>query len=86
SDSCTRTDRIGATMVSQQRGEIRRYGDNKSKLQFWDVFLTKRHNILTKMRDMPDIEDKSMKNTKINYSKLYNTRGTTSSLWARRHQ
>ncbi|KAA6373906.1 MAG: hypothetical protein EZS28_030567 [Streblomastix strix] len=30
SDSCTRTDRIGATMVSQQRGEIRRQGDNKS--------------------------------------------------------
>ncbi|KAA6377215.1 MAG: hypothetical protein EZS28_027260 [Streblomastix strix] len=30
SDSYTRTDRIGATMVSQQRGEIRRYGDNKS--------------------------------------------------------
>ncbi|KAA6382515.1 MAG: hypothetical protein EZS28_021960, partial [Streblomastix strix] len=32
-DACSCTDHIGTTMVSQQRGEIKRYGDNKSKLR-----------------------------------------------------
>ncbi|KAA6383045.1 MAG: hypothetical protein EZS28_021430 [Streblomastix strix] len=59
----------------------------KSMEQVWnnDDILTKRNIILTKMRDMIDIEDKSMLDTKINNSNLHNMRRMTSSLGARLH-